>query len=187
MSRGALIAIAVILLIVYLAYYYLYAQEPTADAAVPDMTSGTVPVPAKKKKAAPKKTAPKKAATKKTATTTAAKPITVVTPATATSPATVTTAVPVTPVVTKTGTLVGFYADPQFKGKSVFLGAGKKSLKGTVVANSVSSIKVPAGMRVVAYDKKDCTGKSLTFTSDVSTLKGVGLNDDIACVDITAS
>lgn len=179
-SRGGILLLAVIIIIV-LVLLYLWYSAPAAVPAVSD-----TPVAA-----APKK---KKTAKKAAKTTTAPKPAPVVVVAAPSAPITSTATKPVAtttkPVATTTKPAavpisVTFYTDPKFAGKSLVLPIGKKSLKGTPVANAVSSIRVPAGARVVVYDKSDCTGKSATYTSDVTTLKNTGLNDDIACVDIS--
>lgn len=79
-------------------------------------------------------------------------------------------------------TMPTFYADKNFAGKSYQPPTtGMAKFKGLPIANEASSIRVPAGIRVTAYDKDDCTGKSAIFTSDVADLGGSGLNNDIAC------
>lgn len=195
MSRGLIVAIAVVLVIIIVFVWLGTSATPaTAPATAPTTAPATAPA------TAPSVSAPVSKTPKTTRTSTAPKP-------TATTPV-VAAPVQPTPVTKKKKKAakkpakpkpakpkpapkpaairyVTLYADPEYKGKSVFYTVGRKSLDGTPLANAVSSVQVPQGLKLVAYDKKDCTGKSITLKSNTPDLKKVGLNNDIACVDIS--
>jgi hypothetical protein len=81
--------------------------------------------------------------------------------------------------------VVVVYADPDFGGASQSMKVGKFVLS-DALKNKVSSIRVPAGMRAVLFDKDDCaSGSSLPVTADLPNLKGTGLDDDVACVIVS--
>ena len=189
------VVILVILIIVAIVLLYLFVApmlSPPVAAQPAPIVSQSEPAP-RPATTRPTTTRPATTTTTRPATTTTTRPTTTTTtrPTTTTTSPQPTAPVQTAPVQTapvqtapKPSITVGFYTDPNFAGKSVLLPLGKKSLKGTPVANAVSSIRIPAGARVVVYDKDDCTGRSATYTSSVDTLKGSGFNDDIACVDI---
>lgn len=61
-------------------------------------------------------------------------------------------------------------------------GVGKFAVANSMVKNAASSIRIPTGWELTAYDKDDCSGASAVFTSDVDDLSGTGLDNDISCV-----
>lgn len=77
------------------------------------------------------------------------------------------------------------YVDENYAGASLALGVGRFVLP-DLVKNKVSSLRVPAGLKAKIIDKDDCvSGASLVITSDTSSLRGTGLNDDVACVIVS--
>ncbi|MCU1675854.1 MAG: hypothetical protein JWM93_612 [Frankiales bacterium] len=81
-----------------------------------------------------------------------------------------------------------FYADTEFGGTAVGLNAGTYTTAQMVGAgvpnNWVSSLKVPAGWTVVAYDG-DLAGTSWTYTANAGNLVSAGNNDMISSLRIT--
>ena len=82
-----------------------------------------------------------------------------------------------------------FYSNTSYGGTAVTLGAGEYTLAQLQAAgianNSISSIRVPVGYTVVAYDGSAFDGTSWTFTTDNSNLVNSGNNDMISSVKIT--
>jgi hypothetical protein len=81
--------------------------------------------------------------------------------------------------------MVQVFADPNYAGATQLLGAGTHVLT-DALKNKVSSIRVPAGLRAMLFDKDDCVGgTSLPVTADLPNLRGTGLDDDVACVVVS--
>ncbi len=82
-----------------------------------------------------------------------------------------------------------FYSNTSYGGTAVTLGAGEYTQAQLQAAgisnNSISSIRVPVGYTVVAYDGSAFDGTSWTFTSDNSNLVNSGNNDMISSIKIT--
>ena len=83
-----------------------------------------------------------------------------------------------------------FYQDTNFAGTAVTLGVGNYTTAQMTAAglpnNWVSSLRVPSGYTVVAYDG-DLTGTSWTYTADNASFVTTGNNDVVSSVRITAS
>jgi alpha-L-fucosidase 2 len=84
---------------------------------------------------------------------------------------------------------VTFYQDTNFGGTAVTLGAGSYSTAQMTAAgvpnNWVSSLRIPTGYTVVAYDG-DLSGTSWTYTSDNANFVTSGNNDQVSSFVITA-
>jgi len=81
--------------------------------------------------------------------------------------------------------MVTVYVDENFQGASHSMGLGQHVLPSSV-KNKVSSLRVPAGLKALLVDKDNCSsGKQLLVTGDRASLKGSGLNDDVACVAVS--
>ena len=82
-----------------------------------------------------------------------------------------------------------FYADTNFAGTGVSLGVGTYTTAQMTAAgvpnNWVSSIRVPSGFTVQAYDG-DLTGTSWTYSADNANLVNTGNNDLISSIRITS-
>ncbi|MDX6354913.1 MAG: alpha-L-fucosidase 2 [Streptomyces sp.] len=86
---------------------------------------------------------------------------------------------------------VTFYPDTNYAGTGVKLGDGSYTISQMEAAgipnDAISSIRVPAGFKVVAYADGDFTGSSWTFTADNANLANTGGNDTISSFKITGS
>jgi len=86
---------------------------------------------------------------------------------------------------------VTFYPDTNYGGTGVKLGDGSYPISQMEAAgipnDAISSIRVPAGFKVVAYQAGDYTGSSWTFTADNANLANTGGNDTISSFVITGS
>ena len=74
-----------------------------------------------------------------------------------------------------------------YDGSSVGFGPGDHTLAGSNMRNEASSIQISPGCRVTVYDKVDYSGDSATYNISTPTLKGTGLNDNIASLRIACS
>ncbi|MDC0714536.1 beta/gamma crystallin-related protein [Stigmatella sp. ncwal1] len=88
-----------------------------------------------------------------------------------------------------TGPMPSFYPDPNFGGVGVSLPPGSygiSQMQAAGIANdSVSSIRVPAGVTVVAYGDGAFDGPSWTFTADNSNLANTGNDNTLSSFKIT--
>jgi alpha-L-fucosidase 2 len=84
-----------------------------------------------------------------------------------------------------------FYADINFSGTAVTFGAGDYDmwqLQAAGIANdSISSIRMPAGVTVTAYLDSGFSGTAWTFTADNPNLIDTGNNDAISSLRIAAT
>ncbi|WP_433890407.1 discoidin domain-containing protein [Streptomyces sp. CA-111067] len=94
-----------------------------------------------------------------------------------------------TPTTAGTGAAV-LYGDANYSGPSATLPAGSydlPQLQAAGIANdSVSSLRVPAGLTVTAYADAGFSGTKWTFTSDTPNLTATGNNDAISSVRVTS-
>jgi hypothetical protein len=90
------------------------------------------------------------------------------------------TAVP-NPVVT-------VYEHCEYQGKSLELGIGThyhSFINSKGFNDTISSIKVPAGLKVVAFEHDQFQGRQWTFTTDNSCIVNVGANDTISSIIVS--
>ncbi|BBI31691.1 hypothetical protein KCTCHS21_10900 [Cohnella abietis] len=89
------------------------------------------------------------------------------------------------------GAMPTFYTNSNYGGTGVSLPPGSYSIAQMVAAgipnDDISSIRVPAGITVVAYGDGAFDGPSWTFTSDQPNLVSVGCDNTISSFIITAS
>ena len=89
------------------------------------------------------------------------------------------------PPSTSGWTGVRLYNDINYGGDYATFGPGNHSLGNSPLLNKASSLQVSSGCNATVFDKQDYTGSSRTFTGNVSTLGGTGLNDDIGSVRVS--
>jgi hypothetical protein len=78
-----------------------------------------------------------------------------------------------------------FYYDCWFSGPSVQLGRGNYDMNQMGLPNdSISSVRVPAGLTVVLYEHAGFQGRTVTLTSDNSCLVYNGFNDAASSIKI---
>ncbi len=84
--------------------------------------------------------------------------------------------------------VVTFYQDYDYAGSAMTLAPGNYTMSQLVAAgisnNSVSSIKVPKGMKVEVYNDDNFGGTKWTFTSDNANFGAAGCNDAMTSVKI---
>ena len=82
-----------------------------------------------------------------------------------------------------------FYGDINYGGSAVTLGVGNydlPQLQAAGIANdSISSIRVPSGYTVVAFQHSGFAGTQWTFTADNPNMINTGNNDAISSLRIT--
>ncbi|WP_327008807.1 hypothetical protein OHA72_17060 [Dactylosporangium sp. NBC_01737] len=82
-----------------------------------------------------------------------------------------------------------FYGDINFGGPAVSLGAGDYDLPQLQAAgkvnDNISSIRVPAGYTVTAFQHSGFIGTRWTFTADNPDMRDTGNNDAISSMRIT--
>lgn len=84
--------------------------------------------------------------------------------------------------------LAVFYADSNYRGKSISLGVGKYNMNqlGNLGNDKLSSVKVPAGYKVTLYQHDKFGGRALECTEDISFLGGsYRFNDQTSSIIIT--
>ncbi|WP_232537550.1 beta/gamma crystallin-related protein [Cystobacter fuscus] len=90
-----------------------------------------------------------------------------------------------------TGPKPTFYPDPNFGGTGVSLAPGSygiSQMQAAGIANdNISSIRVPAGVTVIAYGDGAFDGPSWTFTSDNANLANTGNDNTISSIKVLAS
>jgi len=91
-----------------------------------------------------------------------------------------------------TANKVTVYGSPEFDGSKKALDEGEYNtynLKLGIGGNKLSSLTVPAGMKVTLYEYEDFRGRSKTFTSNVANLdnikvEGKSFNDEACSIKI---
>ena len=81
-----------------------------------------------------------------------------------------------------------FYTDCNYVGKEVSLGIGRYDVSsltstGGIGNDSISSIKIPQGLKVILHEH-DFTGRKLELTTDVSCLIDKSFNDFTSSIEI---
>ena len=86
---------------------------------------------------------------------------------------------------------VTVYRNVNFSGSALSVGVGEVTiddLRNSPVGNDqLSSIAIPAGIEVVACVNSRLRGRCEVFTSSVSDLRTIGLNDTISSLDVRQS
>ena len=78
-----------------------------------------------------------------------------------------------------------FYYHCWYEGPSVTLGRGDYDMHQIGLPNdSISSLRVPAGLTVVLYQHAGFQGRTLTVTSDQNCLVNNGFNDETSSIRI---
>lgn len=81
-----------------------------------------------------------------------------------------------------------FFAEPSYQGHAVTLGAGGYTSAGMITKgiadNSISSIRVPSGFRIQAFDNANFTGTSIFLTHDTASLAGRGFDNKVSSLRI---
>lgn len=79
---------------------------------------------------------------------------------------------------------VQLYSDANYRGQSVYLVPGSyySMQQAGLTDKSLSSIKVPAGLKVILFDKENFTGRNYTISSSRSSLSINGWNDKAASI-----
>ena len=84
--------------------------------------------------------------------------------------------------------VVTVYEHCEYQGKSLELGIGThyhSFINSKGFNDTISSIKVPAGLKVVAFENDQFQGRQWTFTSDNSCIVNVGANDTISSIIVS--
>ena len=85
---------------------------------------------------------------------------------------------------------VTIYEHPDYKGKSQDLTEGNYDRKNLTIGNAViggnslSSLKIPEGMKVTLYDREGFQGQSKSFTEDVPNMTTYGFDNKTSSIKV---